>query len=276
MIRRTNTPRPMATTAPTLSALAPPDATNTLVSPAVSPPGTQTTPIAGSLQGYTPPTPNAAIPIGAVNGIDPVNVTPTSLAGYEPFINAAYQQSASRLDPQFQQVEDRFRQDMVNRGIGQGTAAYDNAWDDFSRMKNDAYGSARNQAMAQGLAAQGQAWGQGAQQAQLAQAMRQWSDQFGLNRDHLDLNAQGQFTQQDMDAYKLNMASEQQKFMLAQAMLGMQPNMAPVGIDTYSPYQLQNQAAGYNATNAANSQNGFWGAVGQLGAAWLASDEGGG
>lgn len=241
-----------------------------------SPPGTQNTALAGTLQGYTPTNPNQLAPIGAVNGVDAVNVTPTSLQGYQPFIDSAYAQSTSRLDPQFQQVEDRFHQDMVNRGIGQGSEAYTKAYDDFSRQKNDAYASARNQAMGQGLAAQGQAFGQGAQQTQLAQAMRQWSDQFGLNRDQLDLNAQGQFTQQDMDAYRLNMASDQQKFMLAQAMLGMAPNMAPVQIDTYSPYGLQNSAAGQNAANATAQSNGMWGAIGQLGAAWLGSSGGGG
>lgn len=237
--------------------------------PGTSPPGTQTTSVAGSLQGYTPPTPNANVPIGAVNGIDPVKVTPTTLQGYQPFIDMAYNQATSRLDPQFDQAEDKFRQQMVNQGIAQGSEAYNKAWDDFSRSKTDAYGSAMNAAMGQGLAAQGQAWGQGAQQAQLAQAMRQWADQFGLNRDQLDLNAQGQFTQQSMDAYKLNQASEQQKFLMAQALLGMVPNQSPAQIDTYSPYQLQQSGAVANANQNQQSSNGFWGALGQLGSAWL-------
>ena len=38
---------------------------------------------------------------GSVNGINPVAVTPTSLTGMQPFIEAAYNQSASRLNPQF-------------------------------------------------------------------------------------------------------------------------------------------------------------------------------
>jgi hypothetical protein len=236
---------------------------------AVSPPGTQTTNVAGSLQGYTPPTPNAAVPIGKVNGIDPVKVTPNSLGDVNPYIDAAYNQATSRLDPQFASAEARFRQDMVNRGIAQGSDAYNNAWDDFSRSKNDAYGSAMNAAMGQGLAAQGQLWGQGVQQTQLAQAMRQWADQFGLNRDQLDLNAQNQFTQQSMDAYKLNQLSEQQKFMMAQAMLGMVPNQSPTPIDVMGPYQLQQNGAIANNQSNQNSSNGFWGAVGNLGSAWL-------
>lgn len=241
----------------------------TLAQPGTSPPGTQTTPVAGSLQGYTPATPNAAVPVGAVNGVDPVKVTPTTLSGMQPFIDAAMNQSTSRLDPQFAQAQAKFNQEMVNRGIPQGSEAYNAAWDDFSRSKNDAYASAMNAAMGQGLAAQGQAWGQGAQQAQLAQAMRQWSDQFGLNRDQLDLNAQNQFTQQDMDAWKMNQASEQQKFLMAQAMLGMVPNQAPTPIDTYSPYNMQMNGAIANNQANQSSSNGFWGALGQLGSAWL-------
>lgn len=237
--------------------------------PAVSPPGTQTTSTAGSLQGYTPATPNAAVPVGAVNGIDPVKVQPTTLTGMQPFIDAAYSQSQSRLDPAFAQQEAQFRQQMVNQGLPEGSQAYNDAWDNFSRAKNDAYGSAHNAAMGQGLAAQGQAWGQGAQQAGLAQAMRQWSDQFGLNRDQLDLNAQGQFTQQSMDAWKMNQAATAQQNMLAQALLSQQPNMAPTPIDVYSPYGMQQNSAIAQNQNASNQSNGFWGAMGQLGQAFI-------
>jgi hypothetical protein len=239
--------------------------------PGTSPPGTQTTPVAGSLQGYTPATPNAAVPVGAVNGIDPVKVTPTSLQGYQPFIDAAYDQSKSRLDPAFQAQEDAFRQQMVNQGLPEGSEAYNAAWDNFSRSKNDAYGSAHNAAMGQGLAAQGQAWGQGATQAQLAQAMRQWSDQFGLNRDQLDLNAQGQFTQQSMDAWKMNQMSDMQKFQMAQALLSQQPNMAPGQIDTYSPYQMASSNAASANSAAAAQQNAYWAALAQMGSAWASS-----
>ncbi len=60
---------------------------------------------------------------GAVNGIDPVKVKSTTLEGMQPYIDAAYNQSASRLDPQYQQAEARFQQDMVNKGIQPGTQA---------------------------------------------------------------------------------------------------------------------------------------------------------
>jgi methylphosphotriester-DNA--protein-cysteine methyltransferase len=47
-----------------------------------------------------------------------------------------------------QQREADFRQRMVNQGLQEGTEAYDKAFANFSRERNDAYGSARNQALA--------------------------------------------------------------------------------------------------------------------------------
>ena len=50
--------------------------------------------------------------------------------------------------------------------------------------------------MGQGLAAQGQAWGQGMSQAQLAQAM----NMYGLNRDQFDVNRLATLTGLDQTA----------------------------------------------------------------------------
>ena len=49
---------------------------------------------------------------------------------------------------------------MVNQGIQEGTAAFDTAYANFERSRNDAYSSARNQALAQALGAQNQFFGQ--------------------------------------------------------------------------------------------------------------------
>jgi len=37
---------------------------------------------------------------------------------------------------------------MVNQGLAEGTEAYDKAFANFSRERNDAYSSARNQSLA--------------------------------------------------------------------------------------------------------------------------------
>lgn len=195
---------------------------------------------------------------GNVNGINPVAVTPTSLTGMQPFIDAAYNQSASRLNPQFDQMKERFDQDMVNRGIQPGSAAYDKAFSNYSMAKNDAFASANNNAMGQGLAAQGQAWGQGAQQAGLAQAMLG----YGLNRDQFDMNSLLGLT-------GLQQNNAAQNFNMGQSLLGMTPNQAPSQIDTYSPYQIQQSGINAANANAASSNNGLFGAAGTIGAALI-------
>lgn len=59
-----------------------------------------------------------------------------------------YGEATRQLDPAFQQREADFRQRMVNQGLQEGTEAYDKAFANFSRERNDAFSSARNQALA--------------------------------------------------------------------------------------------------------------------------------
>lgn len=116
---------------------------------------------------------------GQINGVDPVkvNVSPDILNGFDQYRDAAYEQSTRTLDPQWQQAQKDFEQQMVGRGFSPGTAAYQAAYDNFSRGKNDAYSQARSQALAQGLQANQQAFGQGLAQSQLANDLQkaQWS-----------------------------------------------------------------------------------------------------
>jgi hypothetical protein len=100
-----------------------------------------------------------------------VNISPDILNSMQQYGDAAYNQATSRLDPQWNQQKAAFDQQMVGQGLEQGSAAYDNAFRDFSNAKNDAYSGARNAAMQQGLQAQGQAFGQGLSQSQLANAL---------------------------------------------------------------------------------------------------------
>ena len=67
---------------------------------------------------------------------------------FRPFSDAVYSEATRQLDPMMQQREADFRQRMVNQGLQEGTEAYDKAFANFSRERNDAYGSARNQALA--------------------------------------------------------------------------------------------------------------------------------
>jgi phage gpG-like protein len=107
-------------------------------------------------------------------GADPGHVTPTDpQSGFQPYIDNAYSQATRQLDPQWQQQQATFDQQMVNKGIAPGSAAYDQAKTAFDQSKDDAYAQARSQAQQQGLAAQGQAFGQGLQSSQLSGALAQ-------------------------------------------------------------------------------------------------------
>lgn len=105
---------------------------------------------------------------------DPGHGTATDpQSGFQPYIDTAYQQATRELDPQWSDAKTQFDQDMVNRGLAPGSAAYDAAYANFNRSKEDAYNNARSSAQQQGLAAQQQAFGQGIQQSQLSNALAQ-------------------------------------------------------------------------------------------------------
>jgi hypothetical protein len=88
---------------------------------------------------------------------------------YSQFADAMYAQARRMLDPQYQQEENAFRQRMVNQGIQEGTPAFDQAYANYTRSREDAYSNARNQSILQGLAAQNQDFGQSLANAQLKQ-----------------------------------------------------------------------------------------------------------
>lgn len=50
-----------------------------------------------------------------------------------------YELGSKRLDPRFAQEEESMRTNLVNRGIREGTAAFDAAMNNFTQSKNDAY-----------------------------------------------------------------------------------------------------------------------------------------
>jgi hypothetical protein len=66
----------------------------------------------------------------------------------------------ARLDPRFQRDQATLEQQLANKGIGVGTAAYQRAMDQFGQTKNDAYNqlalTGDNQAFSQSLTARNQ------------------------------------------------------------------------------------------------------------------------
>jgi len=89
--------------------------------------------------------------------------------------DALMSQYQSRLDPQWQNEKAAFDAQMFAKGIGQGSEAYTNAYNDFSRSKNDAYTSALNNAVNAGGAEQSRLFGLG--QTQRQQAIQEYMQQ---------------------------------------------------------------------------------------------------
>lgn len=68
----------------------------------------------------------------------------------DAIVDAMYRRSTRLLDPQYEQLEDKTRTDLVNRGFSVGNEGYTRAMDNFSRQRDTAYGQARDQATTQG------------------------------------------------------------------------------------------------------------------------------
>lgn len=67
--------------------------------------------------------------------------------------DAVYNQMTSRLDPRFGQQEESLRAQLANQGLDPGSEAYNNAYGNFSRERNDAYQTAANNSVLEGLKA---------------------------------------------------------------------------------------------------------------------------
>lgn len=176
------------------------------------------------------------------------------LPQFQQYADATFQEATRRLDPRFQQAEARFRQDMVNRGISEGTEAFDKAFKNFSMDRNDAYAQAQNQALLSGLGAQNQAFGQ------------TFQTQRADMQDLMALLGYGSSVNQQNNSY-LN-----QDFNRAGGLFGLVPGMSPVQVDVMGPYQMQQQAWAQQAGMANQNANGLWGGLGALGSAFMLSD----
>ena len=99
--------------------------------------------------------------------------------------NAAYQNAAQYLDPQFKQSNAQLANRLANQGITQGSEAYNNAMLNAGNAQQQAYESARNQAYIQGMSGAQQQYTQG-----LGTRQQQIAEQQVLRQDPLNtLNA---------------------------------------------------------------------------------------
>lgn len=167
--------------------------------------------------------------------------------------DASYNQAKSRLDPQWEQAENDFKQHLADRGVPEGSADWQKQVDDFQRGKTDAYQTAQNNATLAGNQllstlgglelskfgaenqAQGQEFAQTGQQREdlFSQALR--SGEFGnaaqamafgqgLDSAKFNNEAQGQLFGQDLAGAKFANDAQQQDFgqNLQQQQLAMQ------------------------------------------------------
>jgi len=170
--------------------------------------------------------------------------------------NALYKANTQFLDPQFEYEQSALENKLANQGITPGSEAYKNAMWDFNKNKQQAYESARNQAVAGGMnAAQGmfgmnlqggqftnqalgQEFGQGMSVQQLRNAAAQQNNANALANQAAYNQALGQEYNQNLGSASFaNQAQAQQYGQNAQ--------------DAAFANAAQNQVFGQNAQQAA-------------------------
>lgn len=105
--------------------------------------------------------------------------------GYE---DAAMGAARRNLDPTWERNQKTFDQQMLNKGVSAGSEAYNEAFDNFNRSKNDQYNSAAFNAMQFGQNAQNQAFSQNLANANLSQQGNMFNASNALNADIFNRN----------------------------------------------------------------------------------------
>lgn len=137
--------------------------------------------------------------------------------------NSAYAAAAARLDPQYAQAQSDLTSRLANSGISAGSDAYNREMNNLAMQKTDAYGQAQNNAYAAGLAAQNQGYTQSlnTQQQNVNQqttsgnfANAAQGQVFGQNAQQLAANnsAQDQQFQQGQQNAALNNSAQSQQY----------------------------------------------------------------
>ena len=184
--------------------------------------------------------------------------------------NALYKANTQFLDPQFEQSQSNLENRLANQGITQGSEAYNRAMQQFGNQKQQAYESARNQAIggginaAQGLfgmnlqggqfanQALGQAFGQNVTGQQLANAAANQNNQLALANQQARNAALGQqFAQGLQGGQFANQAAAQNNAQnLANAQFynqalnqAYQQNLGSAGFQNQAQAQAYSQAA---------------------------------
>lgn len=137
--------------------------------------------------------------------------------------DALYTRGASRLDDQFGRQQEDMRSQLLNRGLREGTAAYEDSMRDFNQSKTDAYGDLRDRAVSAGgaeqsrlfsqaLAARQQGVGETVQQGDFANNAAQLQNMYGLDRRQQAAAERGQQFGENESVAQFGNQAAQQKF----------------------------------------------------------------
>jgi hypothetical protein len=124
--------------------------------------------------------------------------------------DALYKQQTQYLDPQFERSGKALENQLANQGITRGSEAWNNAMQESNAQKQQAYESARTQAIGQGVSAGSQMYGNQLAQMQAINAAR--TGQFGMGLSQAELAnqvANQQYAQQLSNAQLYNQAMQQ-------------------------------------------------------------------
>lgn len=127
--------------------------------------------------------------------------------------DALYGRSTQRLDDQFGRREEDLRSQLLNRGLREGTQAYNDAMLDFGRERQDSYADARDRAILAGGQEQSRLYGQdlSARQQQFGenQSVAQFSNQSANQNFQNELQRSGFFNDAQQQEFMQRLADAQ-------------------------------------------------------------------
>lgn len=183
--------------------------------------------------------------------------------------DALYKQQTQYLDPQFERSQARMENQLANQGITRGSEAWNTAMQEAGMQKQQAYESARNAAIQQGVAAgsqmyqnqlaggqfantaQQQAYQQSLSNAQMQNQARAQQLQEALSTGQFQNEAQAQAYQQELQNIQNQNAVLSQQFGFGQQNAALANQAANQQYaQQLSNAQLANQALQQNFANA--------------------------
>lgn len=191
-----------------------------------------------------------------------VSISPDILNSMKQYSDAAYNSATRTLDPQWQAKQAQFNQQMVGQGLMPGSDAYNNAYANFTRSQNDAYSQARDQAMQQGLQAQGQSFQEGLANSNLQNELAKAGISANASMYDAAMQAGGATTAAQIAAeasMKNNALSNQTQQLADLGQLGLgygnlQLGQGRLGLDTQNS-QFNNMMGLNNFLNGQNMYN---------------------